>query len=457
MAHAGGGRPRGRAGCAPLVSYTVRVRHRLRRPEVALVLLLAVLVVPLVKEYTAQPAARYSFTAALWDDRSRLLDDYVIGVDRIEIDGHVYSDKAPGQPYLMVPFYAAYRLVGGDPAKEVQLTGDLGLWWNTLWSSMVPALALCWLMWRAAARVDPASAIFAAGAMAFGSMLLPFSSELFAHVLSATLAFGAWQLLTPSAPVRRPLLAGLLGGLAILAEYPSALLLAPMGLALLARRELGMAARFVIGAIPGVAALAAYQAMVTGSAEQITYAEKDSTFSGVPDLGNLVQIFVGYRGMLIFTPIVVAAVVGLVYLIRERSEAAVDAWVGLGAFLAVLWLQASWVNPWGGGGPGPRYLTPALPFLAIGAGAFARRHQRYGRAFLAVSVVTMGAATINNLIVPDGGATLVSHVKELLDGPTTESLFTLAVGPAGWLVHAALVVAAAWHLRSCLRQAEVAG
>lgn len=417
----------------------------LRDPRLAFVLVLAAVLVPLIKPYTAQPASRYSFTAALWDDHSRVLDDYLVGIDRIEVDGHVYSDKAPGQPYLAVPFYALYRLVGGDPAREVHINGDLGLWWVTLWTSVVPALVLAALMWERVARLDRAHAWFAAGAMSFGSLLLPFGAELYAHLLCATLLFGAWTLLSPTARRRMPLLGGLLAGVAVASEYPSALVLLPMVAALALRREAGVLVRFGFGLVPGGVALLAYQALAFGDASTISYSSKASTFDGVPKLGHLVQILIGSRGMLIFTPVVVAGVVGLVLLVRDRGPDQIDAAVGLGCFGVLLWLQSSWGNPWGGEMPGPRYLIPALPFLAVGVARARASRPTLMTVLVAVSVGSMLFPTVASHLVPEGASTVGAQVRYLLDGEAAESLLTLVFGPAGWLVHAAVVAIAVRH------------
>lgn len=428
----------------------------LRGPRVALLVLLAAVLVPLIKPYTAQPAARYAFTAALWDDRSRVLDDYLLGVDRLEIDGHVYSDKAPGQPYLAVPFYAAYRAVGGDPGRDVQITGDLGLWWVTLWSSVVPALFLAWMMWGRAARLSPRHATAAAGGLCFGTLLLPFGGELYAHVLCAALLFGAWSLVSPSAAVRRPVMAGLLGGIALAAEYPSALLLVPMCLALLFERELRALVRFGLGMLPGIAALLVYQRMAFGGAGTISYSQKDATFDGVPKLHNVVEIFFGSRGIAIFTPVVLVGLVGLAWLVAERGRHATDAAVGLGCFGAVLWLQASWVNPWGGEMPGPRYLIPALPFLVLGVARTRLSHRLVTDASIALSAAAMVFPTVASHLVPEGSYTVGAQLRYLSRGEAAESLFTVAMGSPGWFVHAALVILAGVHLARTLRSHRVA-
>ena len=63
---------------------------RTRRAEVAAAALVVAVAGPLVHDYTAQPASRYTFTAAIVDHGTVRLDRYthVLGVDRAVVDGH---------------------------------------------------------------------------------------------------------------------------------------------------------------------------------------------------------------------------------------------------------------------------------------------------------------------------------------------------------------------------------
>jgi hypothetical protein len=83
-----------------------------------------------------------------------------------------------------------------------------------------------------------------------------------------------------------------------------------------------------------------------------------------------VQVLVGDRGLLIVSPIAVVALIGLTLLAREhRAEAIACAAI----FLGFLVLSVGYFLPYGGVSPGPRFLVPSLPFLAVGLGpVFAR-------------------------------------------------------------------------------------
>ena len=96
----------------------------------------------------------------------------------------------------------------------------------------------------------------------------------------------------------------------------------------------------------------------------------------------------GNRGLLIFSPVVLAACVGLWLMWRRgrRAEAAVAAAVPA-VFLLV---SAGYFLPYGGGSPGPRFFAVALPFLALGL-PFAFR--RFPRLTLTLAVLSAALTT----------------------------------------------------------------
>ena len=120
------------------------------------------------------------------------IDGYRLGPDHTDRDGHVYSDKAPGQEVLAVPAYLGARLVGADPARTGRIEGNLSLWWVTLWSAGLPGVGIILLVAVAAHRRGTPIPPPALATLAFGTLLLPFSINLYGHLLGALLGFGAW-------------------------------------------------------------------------------------------------------------------------------------------------------------------------------------------------------------------------------------------------------------------------
>src|SRR5690606_28831245 len=130
-----------------------------------------------------------------------------------------------------------------------------------------------------------------------------------------------------------------------------------------------------------------------------------------------------------------------VVLVRTRAPARREAIVALAVFVPFLLLQSSWPNPWGGEMPGPRYLIPALPFLIVPLAA-AWRARSLALA-VGIGVVAMGLPVITSALTAVNGGNIVGHLQNLRDEGLTPTIFTMAVGPVGWVVHlaaAALVV-----------------
>jgi hypothetical protein len=205
---------------------------------------------------------------------------------------------------------------------------------------------------------------------ALGTLVAPLGSVLFDQVPTAALALGAFLL----AWNRRPVLSGLLSGAAVLVEYEAGLIVVVLAayLALTSWRSLRA---FVIGLLPGVVVLGAYDWAAFGAPWHLSYRYEGSVFKGVQSTGffgiglphafGVFYVFSGGRGLLVVSPVLVMAALGLVRLSRTyRREALV---AGAVTALFVL-LDCGYFDPYGGGSPGPRYLVAGLPFLAVGLG-----------------------------------------------------------------------------------------
>ena len=338
------------------------------RLELALLGLFVAVVAPFVPGLHAQEASRYAFTAAVTEQGRFEVDDYeeLLSADRVDLNGHVYSDKAPGQPLLGVPVLAVAEWLGAEPGTEIRHFGNLGAWSQSLAFCVVPGAVLLLLMRRNAARSEPASyALVAAMALSFGTLLLPMSSALYAHVFVAALTFGAWHILSgeedPSTPV--VLGAGLLVALAIVSEYPMAGVALVLGIHVSAR--MGWRRTLVFG-LPQIFAglsVVMMNQIVYGFAGTSYEAKEDGSapVSLIPNPSHLFRIFFGEKGYA-FTPIVIVGVVGLMVCLRRKQF---DILVPTAVFGGFLLLQSGWSNPWGGEPPGSRYILPALPFLVV--------------------------------------------------------------------------------------------
>lgn len=418
-----------------------------------------------VQPNTAQSASRMALTAALAERGTTELTGYedTLGADYAVKDGVVYSDKAPGQPLSMVPAWWAYRLVGGEPGTVIRVDDHLGLWWLVLWSSAVPAALLAVVIHRvAASRLDPTPAVIVTLGLSLGTLLLPFGTLLFGHTLAALLAYGSWVASRPvltgtsDRPARAAALAGVLAAGAVAVEYTVAIVAAVIGVAYLVRARRQVWA-FALGAVPIGLLVAGYHAVTFGGPLEHAYRYSvfdlhHSTLAGVgaPDLGTLVAVLVGDRGLLLLTPMIGVAAAG--FLGARRDVDVVEVAVPLAIAALYLVFAAGWIDPTGGYSPGPRHLVPAIPFLTLGA---IRALQRWPRAFVAASVfgaATMALATIGDPQLPTNlRPALRLWIERLADGRGAHTLLSPLIGGWGLLVVGALVAVAAGHLRRTLR------
>jgi hypothetical protein len=216
--------------------------------------------------------------------------------------------------------------------------------------------------------------------------------------------------------------------------------------------------RFAGGAAVPLLLLGAYDWACFGSPFHLSYRYVANQFSedqkagvfgiGVPNAHAVDQVFVGSRGLLVAVPVIVAAAAGIVLLARRhRREAIVCGAVFGGLVLA----NCGYFLPYGGTAIGPRFLVPALPFIALGlAPAFARWFPATA-VLAAVSIVSMAALTVARRQTVWELGRVLAHAKHLSASSllTSNALDWIGIGPvvAAVLVLVACAAACALALR----------
>jgi hypothetical protein len=170
-------------------------------------------------------------------------------------NGHFYAAKTPGLAFASLPEYFPMKAAGvwnkGDPSRM--------LWFLGLWTVILPAAVLLFLVRWIGDRIQPGTGTVSAVTLGVATLVLPFSTLFFAHLLSATLGFAAfavlWREREGAARLELVAAAGLLAGLATTAEYPLAIIAALVGVYAVLRppivdRALAYAGGAFLGVLP---------------------------------------------------------------------------------------------------------------------------------------------------------------------------------------------------------------
>jgi hypothetical protein len=338
--------------------------------------------------------------------------------DLVRTHGHYYAAKGPALELWSAPFYLLLRSVGAVPANPNAglrypdaMSGIplRAVWQIGLWAIVLPGIGLLLLIRRAVEWIEPGLGTAVAAILGLGTLVLPFSTLLFAHVPAAGLAFLAFCLLQPgcTATWLHVMGAGAAAGLAVAVDLPLALPAVLLGLYAAAEGpRLRRLAVFGAGGIVGLLPLFAFDTWAFGNPFHLPYAgtagqsaaggwQATGFFGqGLPSFRILVELLLSQRGLLVMTPVVAAGIAGCVALWRRglRSEAGLIAALVL---VELVWNSARHPVGFalGGWSPGPRFLIPLLPFLCFALAPALRRAPATVGALALISTGAMVVAT----------------------------------------------------------------
>ncbi|MCB2190866.1 MAG: hypothetical protein KQI62_04830 [Deltaproteobacteria bacterium] len=278
-------------------------------------------------------------------------------------DGRWISKHRPGLPTLMAPFYAWGLYLGQGPRK----TATICLWLLAAWM----VTEVFWLGRLFTGRDGPALLGAAGAALALPGLI--YSNLAFPEIAAAAFSVSAFRLMRSAGRGQWGLLflAGLLTGYLPWFHERFAVLCLVLGAYFLARMHWRSFKGLIAFALPCLASaglLASYFMWLYGQPfpgqeihAQGHYLNPRGFWEGLSGI----WVDAG-EGMLTYGAIWLAAVAGLVWLVRRRFSDGFWCLAMAGAVYVVAGLFADW---FGGINPPSRYLVAAVPFLAVGLAA----------------------------------------------------------------------------------------
>lgn len=322
------------------------------------------------------------------------------------------------------------------------------------------------------------------GLYAVGTVALPYATNFYSHQIVAGFLFVAFALVFLR--VRRhgpgwfPAAAGFLLGLALFTEYTVALIVAAIGLYSLwglRRSPVQIGTMCLAGAAP-VAGLLVYNYLCFGSPLDTGYAHdycwsaaQAVGFDGFtyPQLGPLFDLTFGsYRGLFYMSPFLLLGAPGAMVMGRRGYRREAIFCLATVVFF-ILAISSYW--GWNGGRTvGPRYLVPAVPFLAFPVIFYldALRHARWG--WILVGITGIWSLAVTWIEFGAGLTFPTSWLRNPIGQFSLPALQHNQIAPnagfflglAGWeslLPLLALLLAVAffpWHLRPWLARGPAA-
>ncbi|GAB4325897.1 MAG: hypothetical protein Kow0059_22160 [Candidatus Sumerlaeia bacterium] len=348
-------------------------------------------------------------------------------------NGRYYSDKIIGVSLLGVPAYWGLRLVCDalditpSPAVRRYVT-------RTFSVSVCAALAVV-VMFFVLQRlgIEERPAFFTSLLVHFGTLLFPYSTLYYPYSAATLFALLSFYQMLRLVAVEQPgaagvFLSGLAMGASLLCEYIYIWIFLALWMYLAARtwhrlgRRRALLLLYPLGAGLPLLVFAAYLISIFGTIVLPYQFETHPSFEGMkenlgfgrPRLSVLYFITVHpYRGVLIQSPFLIAAGLGVARAFRRTSPWRHEAALSLALIVIYLLFNSSYYMWWGGWAMGPRHLIPMLPFWGLWFAAAWRQSGGVERwlwgGLAALSVIMVGVPAMIDPQIPQGYVPEILH------------------------------------------------
>jgi len=386
---------------------------------------------------------------------------------------HYFPSKAPLLSVAAVPVYAALKVLR-SPVPE-----DALVFFARLFCTVLPAALLLILIRRfLRAQVEEPVADALTAAYALGTLAFSYAELFMSHQTAGVLLFccfyALWRLGRGEWRPRGYLVAGLLAGLCVAAEYTAALGLIPLAAYALwtapggRRGKLAATGLAMVGVLPVALLIAAYHQVAFGNPLHSGYKYlNDAAYQGwhvggflgirLPDpRAFALSFFSPLRGLFVLSPFLLLALPGFAprFWTKERRP---ELALGLATLALYTYFTSSFSYDSWGWTTGPRHLTALVPFLLLPVALFAGDARSKPvlsgvvAGLVALSILSTSAMTFLDYI-PDSLTNALYQIALpfLLTGHLPHTWLSLAGVPNPWAaLPAVLAVIAVGAL--CLR------
>lgn len=361
--------------------------------------------------------SRFDLTRAIIEEHRLKIDSFHENTgDKSKVGDHYYTDKAPGQSLLAVPFVATTRiilkLININPESDAGINAQayIATFFTAVLPTVICAFLLFWL--GLSMGYNKSSAYFMMISYSFATPAWCYATLLFPHALTGCLLLTSLSAVflyekanTSNSSYWISFIAGLSAGFMVLVDYhagPAAVLLA---IALLVQIRITKSS-YVLSSVSGlcfgagicVVFLMLYNYLSFGSPFILSYQvkigfeEMREGLFGVtyPRFESLYQLLFGqYRGLFPIAPVLLGSIYGFILILRNKKSRFIGV-VTLFISLYFILMHASFINWHGGWGYGPRYMLDALPLFCLPLAVVWQNVHRMVRAVL-IALVIVGS------------------------------------------------------------------
>jgi len=399
----------------------------------------------------------YYLTRAIVDDKKLIIDDYASTiVDRAVYENHYYSNKAPGLSLLStLPYMAVKGVFKHLQWWEETETMKIGPTWYSRalldlsvvltpfgnWSRIM--LTACTSALASAVVVvlvyeilksftSKRNSLLIAGVGGLATPLFQESIVFRNHATTTMLIFLSFYVLFKSKEGKTRekhfLVAGLLMGLSMVFAFQSALAFIVIMVYVMAQKRAGLVSLFLLATLVSYTPMLYYNHQITGDPLHYVGVEnndvnifserlargKDMAFDLKPNIYIIYrQLFGPYKGLFFYYPILLLSLMGLLRMLRTHPW---ESFVVAGMLGVYVMKFSTWYIWFGTSSPVSRFLTPAVPFLALPL-AFQLKHTNKKLLILLITI-----SLLNNVLALQSPEFSVFQDKAAVYRPEYEAI-----------------------------------